>query len=264
MIHSGLDGFGDTIQMIRYAPLVKARGGMVVLVCHSSLVSLLATCEGIDRVAAEGVRVQGELAWHNVQAALMSLPAILGTTMETVPARVPYLSASAESLAKWKPIVEGIGGYRVGITWQGRPDHENDVFRSVKLTEFAPLASVPGVSLVPLQKGPAREQIASCRFPLVDLGEDYHTGNWLDTAAVVSHLDLVISPDTAIAHLAGALGRPTWIALPRPAEWRWMRDREDSPWYPTARLFRQTEVGAWGPVFARMAAELRVRVTASP
>jgi hypothetical protein len=256
LIHTGLDGFGDAIQFIRYAPLVKARGGTVVLVCQPTLAHLLAECDGIDRVVAEGARVPAELLRHDVQAPLMSLPAILKTTLETVPDTVPYLSASVDAIERWRPVVGAIPGFRVGITWQGDPRHQNDRFRSIALEQFAPLAAVDGIALIPLQKGPAVAQIADAGFSVAELGDAYQPGDWLDTAAVVSQLDLVISPDSSIAHLAGALARPVWIALPRPAEWRWLRDRDNSPWYPTARLFRQDRLGDWEPVFARMADEL--------
>ena len=124
------------------------------------------------------------------------------------------------------------------------------------MKQFAPLSVIENLSLIPLQKGPAVGQIADAGFPLSSLGDGYQKGDWLDTAAIVSQLDLVISPDSSIAHLAGALAKPVWIALPRPAEWRWMRDRTDSPWYPTARLFRQDQLGDWGPVFTRMSKSL--------
>ena len=143
-------------------------------------------------------------------------------------------------------------GFRVGVCWAGNPSHRQDVFRSFRLAELAPLAEFPGVSLVSLQKGQGTEQLSDVSFPVVDLGPEYAAGDWLDTAAVVSQLDLVVTPDTALAHLAGALGKPVWTALSRPAEWRWMRDRDDSPWYPTMRLFRQDKLGEWGPVFRRM------------
>jgi hypothetical protein len=263
LLHN-MDGFGDAIQFIRYAPMVKARGGIVILSCQSSLAYLLAECDGLDRVIVEGAEVPAELARHDFHCPLMSLPAILKTTLGTVPAKVPYLAASSEAIEKWKPVVESIPGYRIGIAHQGAIGHENDLFRSFPLKEFAPLAGVPGVSLVSLQKGPAVEQIADAGFCLVDLGEGYQAGDWMDTAAIVSQLDLIISPDTSIAHLAGALAQPTWIALPTPAEWRWMRERNDSPWYPTMELFRQATPGDWPSVFDRMADTLRDRVAASP
>jgi hypothetical protein len=264
LIHSSLDGFGDAIQFIRYAPLVKARGGTVVLLCQPTLAHLLAECDGIDRVLAEGSQVPVEMARHDYHCPLMSLPAVLKTTLETVPDTVPYLSASAEAIERWRPSLEAIRGFKVGIAWQGNPGHQNDRFRSIALEQFAPLAEIPGVSLIPLQKGFGREQVASCGFPVVDLGDAYQAGDWMDSAAIVSQLDLVISPDSSIAHLGGALGHPTWVALPLPAEWRWMRDREDSPWYAGMRLFRQSVVGDWKPVFQRMAEALRQRLTGSP
>jgi hypothetical protein len=144
--------------------------------------------------------------------------------------------------------------------WQGDPQHNLDRLRSFSLAELEPLGEVPGLSLISLQKGTGREQLADAGFPVWDLGPSYQAGDWQTTAAIVSQLDLVINPDRAMAHLAGALGRPTWLALGRPAEWRWLQDREDSPWYPTMRLFRQEHLGEWRPVFRRMAEALAARV----
>lgn len=267
LLHTILDGFGDAIQFIRYVPLVRGAhpGATIMLACADTLAHLLAECDGLDRVIAlpEHFAAHADGFEGLVQAPVMSLPAILGTTRETVPNQVPYLSASADAIEKWRPVVGAIRGFRVGITWQGSPDHRNDRFRSIPLEQFAPIGGVPGVSVIALQKGFGREQIASCGFPIVELGDAYQAGDWMDTAAVVSQLDLIVSPDSSIAHLAGALARPTWIALPRPSEWRWMRDREDSPWYPTAWLVRQPHPGDWAAVFRRMADALRARLSGS-
>jgi hypothetical protein len=260
-LHTILDGFGDAMQFARYIPRVVAMGGHVTLVCQPEQGPLFFNSHqhlGFHCLIRLGSSVPAEVARHDVQAPLKSLPAIFGTTLETVPATVPYLSADAQSIDRWRPAVAAIPGLRVGIAWRGDPGHFLDDLRSFDLTELAPLAEVPGVSLVSLQKGPAADHLAGLggRFRVVDLGPEYAAGNWTDTAAVVSQLDLVVTPDTAIAHLAGALGKPAWVALPQPSEWRWMRDRDDSPWYPTMRLFRQDRLAEWGPVFARMAGRL--------
>jgi hypothetical protein len=178
---------------------------------------------------------------------------------------VPYLTADPERVRHWRGTLRSVGGpfspgvrFHVGIAWQGSPDHSNDANRSVQLEQFAPLTEVPGVRLWSLQKGKGIEQLPGSPFQVVDLNSNptYRDGDLLETAAVMQALDLIISIDTGLAHLAGALGRPVWIALPHVAEWRWLRDRDDSPWYPTARLFRQSEPGDWHGVFRRMAEAL--------
>jgi hypothetical protein len=259
------DGFGDAFQFIRYLPKLKATGAHVRLLCYASQVRLIA--QGAGGLGLDGIipfstaGIARKLLTHDVQVPLMSLPAIVGTTLETIPADTPYLAADAGTLARWRPAIEAIPGFRVGVVWQGDPRHTKDRHRSFRLAEFAALAAVRDVSLVSLQRGYGTEQRPGVGFSVVDLGPPYNTGDWLDTAAVISQLDLVISPDTAAAHLAGALGKPVWLALSRPAEWRWLRDRDDSPWYPTMRLFRQEKFGEWRSVFERMADALGEQTT---
>jgi hypothetical protein len=254
------DGDGDTIMFCRYLPLLKARGASVKVVGWERLASLLAGTGAVDRVIIPEVPVPAEAARHDVHAYWMHLPALLGTTLETIPADVPYLVADPRQVERWRAPLATIEGLRVGIAWQGDPKQHLDRLRSFPLAELAPLARVSGVSLISLQKRTGSEQLADVGFPMWDLGPAYHAGDWLTTASVVGQLDLIISSDTAIAHLAGALGRPVWLALGRPADWRWLRDRDDSPWYPTMRLFRQDRLGEWGPVFRRMAEALAARV----
>jgi hypothetical protein len=257
-LHTSFDGFGDTIQLARFIPMVKAMGGHVTLICHPSMGRLFVQSGdrlGFDCLIAQGARVPEAVMRHDVQATLMSLPAIFRTMPETIP-DAHYLVVDEESRERWRPTLAPLPGYRVGVCWSGSPSHRQNAFRSFPLAELAPLAAVPGVSLVNLQKGHGAEQRAEVSFPMFDLGAAYAAGDWLDTAAIVSQLDLVITPDTAIAHLAGALARPVWLALSCRSEWRWMRDREDSPWYPTLRLFRQDRLGKWGLVFGRMAEDL--------
>jgi hypothetical protein len=258
-----VDGLGDAFQFIRYVPRIQAMGASVRLVCYGSQARLFAKCGagprglGLDHIiafSADGV--PPEFLTHDVQVPLMSLPAIFGTTPETIPADVPYLAADAGTVERWRPAVEAIPGLRVGVAWQGDPRQTQDRRRSFRLAELATLAAVPNVSLVSLQKAYGVEQLPGAGFPVWDLGPAYHAADWLDTAAITSLLDLVVTPDTGIAHLAGALARPVWVALSRPADWRWMQDREDCPWYPTMRLFRQDRLGEWGPVFRRMAEAL--------
>jgi hypothetical protein len=256
LIHAE-QGLGDTIQFIRYAPLVKRRGGTVIVECQPVLSQLLAGCPGIDRLIAQG----SPLPAFDVHVPLLSLPRIFGTTLADVPAEVPYLFADAALIERWRDELAGVPGVKIGIAWQGNTRFPADCMRSIPLTHFAPLAQVDGVRLFSLQKGPGREQLAATAayLPVIDLADrlDEKAGGFMDTAAVVKNLDLIITSDTAIAHLAGALGVPVWVGLALGADWRYLLGREDSPWYPTMRLFRQTRLGDWDGVFERIASELR-------
>src|SRR5205823_1981563 len=186
---------------------------------------------------------------------LLSLPRLLGTTPATIPANVPYLAADRERVGFWRQRLAGLDGFKVGIVWQGNRHHGWDHFRSFPLAQFEPLARVRGVRLVSLQKDFGTEQLQALggRFPVTVPDGDPHAANrdFLDTAAIMKGLDLVITADTATAHLAGALGVPVWVPLSTVVDWRWMHRREGSPWYPTLRLFRQKELGDWDGVFAR-------------
>jgi hypothetical protein len=253
-------GLGDTIQFARYVPLVKAKGGTVVLACQKPLLRLLAALPGVDRLVPQA----DTLPNFDIHAPLLSLPCILGTTStDTIPASVPYLRAEAALVTRWREKLAAIPGHKVGIAWQGSKSFKADQLRSVPLERFAPLAEVPGVTLISLQKGHGSEQLAQVSFPVTELpGLDEESGPFMDTAAVMTCLDLVISTDTAIPHLAGALNVPCWMATPFSPDWRWLLDREDSPWYPSLRLFRKPTLRDWEPVFRRIAAELRARVGA--
>lgn len=247
-------GFGDTLQFIRYAKLAAERAPNIVVAVQTPLVPLL-TQSGIPGVVSE----ENDPAGFDVHAPLMSLPHIFGTTLETVPRDVPYIKAEPTNIDRWRAELAHHSGFRVGIVWQGRPDYRGDRMRSIPLGEFAPLAAVPSVRLLSLQKGPGVEQIAAeaGRFPLIDLGSQLdRDAAFVDTAAAMLSLDLVITSDTSTAHLAGALGVPVWVALSAAPEWRWMVSGDESPWYPTMRLFRQSTLGRWSDVFERMAGEL--------
>jgi tetratricopeptide (TPR) repeat protein len=254
---SAEQGLGDTLQFIRYAAMVKEHGGTVVAECHADLLGVLAGCAGIDQLLPQG----GRLPAYDVQAPLLSLPGLFGTTLATIPAEVPYLVAERARVSRWRDRLATVAGFKVGICWQGNPGHQNDRWRSVPLAQFGPLAEVPGLRLVSLQKGPGREQwtTRAAQWPVVDLPdqEEEPSEGWMETAALMCALDLVITVDTAIAHLAGALAVPVWVALPFIPDWRWLLGRENSLWYPTMRLFRQTRHDHWADVFERMAAELR-------
>jgi tetratricopeptide (TPR) repeat protein len=249
-------GLGDTIQFIRYAPLVQARGGRVLVACQRALIPLLTRCPGIDQLVPRG----DPLPPFDVYVPLLSLPAVFRTTLATVPAQVPYLFADKGLVEAWGRELSDGPGFKIGIAWQGSAGYTGDRDRSTRLAYFEPLARLPGVRLFSLQKGPGTEQLAevSARFHVVDLGArlDERSGPFMDTAAVMKHLDLVVTVDTSLGHLAGALGVPVWVAQAFAPDWRWQWGQEGSPWYPTARLFRQTEWGRWEPVFARMAEAL--------
>jgi Flp pilus assembly protein TadD len=250
-------GFGDTIQFVRYCELLKAQGATVILECPERLVPLLSRYRGIDHLVAQGK----PLPEHDVYAPLLTVPGFMGTAPDSIPAPTSYLEADPELAERWHRELAGVEGFKVGINWQGNPQYAGDRHRSIPLRHYEPLARIPGVRLISIQKNHGTDQLKEHgeRFGILDLGPklDEQTGPFLDTAAVLKNLDLFITSDTAVAHLAGALGVPTWMATSTAADWRWMTGREDVPWYPSMRLFRQAEFLVWGPVFARIANELR-------
>jgi tetratricopeptide (TPR) repeat protein/glycosyltransferase involved in cell wall biosynthesis len=245
-------GLGDTLQFARYLPLLATQGGHIVLEAQRELVPVLRSLAGDVRVVARGE----QLPAFDVHAPLLSLPYLLGTTLETIPGAVPYLQPDPGRVAAWEEELAGLvadrGTLRVGLVWAGNPDHKGDRRRSLPLAALAPLAQLPGVHLLGLQKGPAAVQAEApaAGLELTNLGPQL--ADFEDTAGVVQQLDLVITVDTAVAHLAGALGRPVWVLLPFAPDWRWLRGRADSPWYPSARLFRQERFGQWGDVVERV------------
>jgi tetratricopeptide (TPR) repeat protein len=255
-------GLGDVIQFARYLPLLAQRKANVTFFVPSRLIRLL-------RPLTVGMRVVPGLADREAfdfQCALMDLPLPLNTDLPSIPADVPYLSAEDDSIARWRQRI-GTEGFKIGIAWQGNPYAAIDEGRSIPLEQFAPLSRVEGVRLISLQKHHGLDQLA--RLPpdtkIETLGDDFDNGPdaFLDTAAVMASLDLIITSDTAIAHLAGALGRPTWVALKYVPDWRWLLDRNDSPWYPTLRLFRQPERENWKAVFTEIEQNLHKLVTAA-
>jgi tetratricopeptide (TPR) repeat protein len=262
-------GLGDTLQFVRYGRALKERGARVVLAAPAALGWLLARSAdwhgpGRHKPDWDELFMLGsgkELPRCDFYLPLLSAPGMLRTTASTIPCEVPYLWADPKLTAEWRAELAGIDGFKIGIAWQGSRDYRWDRQRSIPLAHFAPLARLPGVRLVSLQKGFGSEQIATVDFPVLDLSGrlDEVAGPFMDTAAVIRSLDLVVSPDSVIAHLAGALGAPVWLALQFSAEWRWLLQRDDSPWYPTMRLFRQTTFGEWPDVFERMANAVEAR-----
>ncbi len=251
-------GFGDMIQFIRYATLLKAHGARrVSLLCHPPLKTLLARMPTLDDVYGydEAVPQTGWDYW----CPPMSLPLHFGTRLDNIPAHVPYLFADALKAAQWQDQLENGKGPRVGLVWQGNPAFENDRDRSIPtLDALVPLLGIARIRFVSLQKGPA--EAAQVHVPMSQAlfvaGPQLH--DFDDTAALIANLDLVITVDTAVAHLAGAMGKPCWVLLPdyRP-DWRWLTGRADSPWYPTLRLIQQTTAGDWAGLLAHVAQDLQ-------
>jgi len=243
-------GLGDSLQFARYATEVFERaGGRVLLEVPETIARVLDTVAGVHRVIVR--RDGANLPPHDVQAPLMSLPFLLSpATADDIPARVPYLFALPHLVERWRARLAVDGpGLKIGLVWASAANSSTSSIRSMPLSAFAPLSTVQGVRLYGLQKGIAAAEMAlavAAGFPIADLSAD--RPNMADTAALMAALDLVITVDTAAAHLAGALGRPVWNMLPRAADWRWQVDRADTPWYPTMRLFRQYKTGEWGPV----------------
>lgn len=248
-------GMGDTIQFVRYLPLLKEQGAKVIFECQAALIPLLKCIRGID----EFMPACSDPPPFDWQIPIFSLPLLMKTSLPTIPRGTPYLLPEPARVERWKQELAGDTRFKIGIAWQGNPQLADDKLRSVALQEFAPLAAVPGVQLYSLQKGVGAEQLGTQSFACVDLASrlDPPGEAFLDTAAVMTQLDLVVSVDTATAHLAGALNVPVWIALMYTADWRWLLDRGDSPWYPSARLFRQPYSGNWGNVFVAMARALQ-------
>ncbi len=251
LLHSE-QGFGDTIQFCRYAPLVASRGARVILEVQKPLLRLMSSLPGVVQLVARGL----PLPDFDVHCPLLSLPLAFKTRLETIPSEIPYLGVPPQLRTEWQHRLAGKRRPLVGLAWSGNPAHKNDENRSISLQTLLPLLET-GATFISLQKDvrpddaaalAARSEIANFSELLKDFAE---------TAALISHLDLVISVDTSVAHLAGALAKPVWILLPYSADWRWLIDRDDSPWYPTARLFRQDETRSWGGLVERVQHELR-------
>ncbi|TWH47595.1 tetratricopeptide repeat protein [Sporomusa sp. KB1] len=249
-------GCGDVIQFSRYLPLVKARGGFVQFSTPKPLLRLFTNFPGVDELiehtAAAIVRTQFDLA-----VPLLSLPHIFATTLRTIPAGVPYLTADSHSIVVWHRKMNCSGtNLRIGLVWGSNPAYAFAHIRDCGLKAMSPLAGIPGVTFYSLQKGEAAQQANTppASMQLINLTDDI--ADFADTAALIMNLDLVVSVDTAVVHLAGALGKPVWTLLPSACDWRWLLLRNDTPWYPTMRLFRQSTPGNWGSVMTAVAREL--------
>jgi tetratricopeptide (TPR) repeat protein len=252
-------GFGDTMQFVRYAPLMADMGGKVVLEIQPELVDLCRLLPGIDKVVARGKA----LPRFDCHAPLLSLPRLFGTELDSIPAEIPYLRVGPTKVKHWQAKFGRRDRLRVGLVWAGNPRHAKDNLRSITLKDLEPLAAVTGIAWFSLQVGPKRQDLeahAGWSRGAVDLGGQIE--KFSDTAAILSHLDLVITVDTAVAHLAGAMGLPAWVLLPPAPDWRWMLNREDSPWYPSLRLYRGGQAGQWDDAVGRITADLAAKVKA--
>jgi len=248
-------GLGDAIQFVRYAPVVARRGARVFLQCHAELGKLFADLPGIDGLTTRG----DPLPPVDFLCPLMSLPGIFGTALATIPTEVPYIRSDPANTERWRArLAADPSRLKIGLVWAGRPGYSNDRRRSISLKTLASLATVDGTQYYSLQKGPAAAQLADEPFGsrVIDLSADLE--DFADTAAALENVDLVISVDTAVAHLAGAMGRPIWLLLPFAPDWRWLLGRDDSPWYPTMRLFRQPRPGDWDSAVRKMVEELSI------
>jgi hypothetical protein len=253
-------GYGDTIHFVRYAALLADRGARVVVACQPEVEPVVRTVPGVSQILRRGEPIDVKV---DAILSLASLPRVMGTTLETIPANVPYVTADPQRVRAWRERLSADPAkLKVGIVWAGSGLHQNDRIRSCSLADLAPLSAVEGVRLYSLQKGAPAKQLESAPpgMNVTPLGDDLH--DFGDSAALLDVLDLLISVDTSVVHLAGALARPVWTLLARGPDWRWMLGRDDSPWYPTMRLFRQTTLKDWKPVIDRVADELRAMVAA--
>lgn len=245
-------GFGDTLQFVRYIALLqqKVHPKKLVLECQPELKRLLARLSGVTQIVAGNV---DRLPAFDVHIPLLSLALLFDTRLETIPQTIPYIEASDALREKWAARLAGEKRKRIGVAWAGRPTHPDDLRRSISFQTLIPLFSLEEFCFVSLQKD-ALDTQGRAESPLVDWTDEL--ADFADTAALISQLDLVLCVDTAVAHLAGAMGKPVWLLNSFESEWRWMRERPDSAWYPGMRIFRQPESGDWGSVIRQVAAEL--------
>ena len=249
-------GLGDTIQFVRYLKKIKKGGARILFYCKPSLKRLLEPVSAIDQVIDNFETVAADF-----HIPLLNLPELEGTKLDTVPCEVPYLFPENNSVKQWREKLQNSDKLRVGLVWAGSPSHSNDQFRSVKLAEFSDLFLIKGISFYSMQKGEATGQLndlinrSTVKMNIINVSEQLN--DLSDTAALMANLDLVISVDTCVAHLAGALARPVWTLLPANPDWRWLLERNDSPWYPTMQLYRQEEPGNWKAVINRIEADLK-------
>jgi tetratricopeptide (TPR) repeat protein len=250
-------GIGDTLQFVRYLPLIDKNAGKVIFEVQAPLKRLLTCLDGVDEVLAQGAAIPS----MDLRVPLLNLPAVMKTGLGSIPAGIPYLKADRSMVATWHDRLDHLGrDLKVGIAWAGNPEHANDFNRSMLLTALAPLGEIGGICWISLQKGMGRDQMIENPqvLPLIDWTEELT--DFADTAALIENLDLVLAVDTSVVHLAGALGKRVWTMIPYAPDWRWLLDRLDTPWYPTMRLFRQQSRGDWSSVVEAVFHELNLLV----
>ncbi len=247
-------GFGDTFQFIRFLPQVQEKGGEVIFECHHGLKEILNGIQGVDTLIERSETSQ-EMPDFDVHLPLMSLPRVLSLTINTIPTPIPYLQAETKKVTRWRKKLESQKGLKIGITWAGSKTNKRNFERSCSIESFKTLTKVPNVQLYSLQMEQPDGIQDTDNDDIIDLSHEI--SDFTDTAAILMNLDLVITVDTAVAHLAGALGRPVWLLLPFFPDWRWMLEGDNTPWYPSLRLFRQPSRGDWNSVFKKVARELK-------
>ena len=236
-------GLGDSVQFCRYVPLLKQRGAQVIMAVGPPLAALFESLEGLDQM----IGLKDPLPPFDCHTPVMGLPHLFGTTLETVPGANPYLAPKPEAVARWKERFADLKGLRVGVGWAGSAKHPNDRRRSVDPVLLLPLLGIEGIDWVSLQTADRRDDLAVfAEHKILDITDEL--GDFAETAAIVANLDIVICVDTALGHVSGAIGKPVWLLLSQPPDWRWMLGSTDTPWYPNHRLFRQPERDSWPPV----------------
>jgi tetratricopeptide (TPR) repeat protein len=249
-------GFGDSIQFVRYLPMVKAQNGRVIVECQQSLCRLLKNCDGVDEIIEKTHKNEAPMQ-IDVHVPLLSLAGIFEVNMDSISSSVPYIKPDPVLVSEWNTMLDHDSNFKVGIVWASDPRNKNIYHKkSCKLHDFESLSGIPGLSFYSLQKGPASAEIHNSPNGMKIISLENESHDFADTAAVIANLDLVISVDTAVAHLTGAIGKPVWTLLPFAADWRWLLNRNDSPWYPSMRLFRQTRANDWAGVFVQVKEEL--------
>ena len=255
-------GFGDNIQFVRYLPMVKQLGGTVILEVEKPLYGLFKQIKAADEFVLPSSGSMSPDVTFDFHISILDLPRIFATTIEDIPSEVPYLSAEPAKTKYWKGKLDS-KSFKVGLVWAGSPRHQNDHNRSCPPNYFVPLAKIKGIKLYNLQKDPPSNKKTELvkDISIEYIGREFE--DFTDTAAAIENMDLVISVDTSVLHLAGAMGKPVWAIIPFVPDWRWMLDRQDSPWYPTMRLFRQKEPGNWDELLTRLAEQLQILVQLS-
>lgn len=253
-------GLGDSLLLLRYLPLFKEKyhPKNIIVLCEEPLIKIMQTVSGVDKVISLSKGIgDDQFDYH---CSLISLPYLCGTQIETIPS-VPYISISSENKTKWMERLASCQGLKIGLAWGGGDVlNVKDKLRSIPLKQFEPLFHISGITWISLQKGKPRNQLKDCSWAITDWTEEL--ADMQDTAALIENLDLTISVDTSVINLVGALGRPGWVLNRYGSEWRWMLDREVTPWYPSIRIFNQSALNDWDSVISKMAMELKGLVSA--